>query len=84
MIKIEHVVLPTYDQMEFVIEGMRNPKNSWDFSDFESVNEANGYDWEIGENDLRLMKVLSEAGTEHRKYLRMMPVYARITAPLYW
>lgn len=30
------------------------------------------------------MQQLSEAGTDHRKYMRMMPVYARITAPLYW
>lgn len=30
------------------------------------------------------MQRLSNAGTEHRKYMRMMPVYVRITAPLYW
>ena len=30
------------------------------------------------------MQQLSDAGTDHRKYMRMMPVYARITAPLYW
>ena len=34
--------------------------------------------------DLSLMQRLSNAGTEHRKYMRMMPVYVRITAPLYW
>lgn len=38
----------------------------------------------VGEADHSLMQRLSNAGTEHRKYLRMMPVYARITAPLYW
>lgn len=38
----------------------------------------------VGENDHSLMQRLSNAGTEHRKYLRMMPVYVRITAPLYW
>lgn len=44
-------------------------------------------EWEnlyIGENDHSLMQRLSNAGTEHRKYMRMMPVYVRITAPLYW
>ena len=38
----------------------------------------------IGENDLDLMKKLRTAGTDHRKYLRMINVYVDITAPLYW
>ena len=38
----------------------------------------------IGENDLSLMKKLSNAGTDHRKFMRMITVYADITAPLYW
>lgn len=38
----------------------------------------------IGPNDLDLMKRLREAGTDHRKYLRMIVVYVDITAPLYW
>ncbi len=33
MIRLEHTVLPSPEQMEFVIEGMRNPMNSWDKSD---------------------------------------------------
>ena len=33
MIKLEHVVLASPEQMEFIIEGMRNPMNSWDKSD---------------------------------------------------
>ena len=33
MIKIENTILPSAEQMEFVIEGMRNPKNSWEKSD---------------------------------------------------
>ncbi len=81
MIEIENTVLPSAEQMEFVIEGMRNPKNSWDKSD--SENDVNNK-FILGENDHDLMKRLSKAGTEHRKYMRMMPVYARITAPLYW
>lgn len=101
MIKLEHTVLPSPEQMQFVIEGMRNPMNSWDKSD--SVNcdigcEVCKYDfssdcenalWAIpefglGPNDYSLMKRLAKAGTVHRKFMRMMPVYVRITAPLYW
>ena len=43
-----------------------------------------GGEYIIGNNDHSLMQRLSNAGTEHRKYMRMMPVYVRITAPLYW
>ena len=90
MIKLEHVVLASADQMEFIIEGMHDPMNSWNKSD--SVRywskahnekiETPGY--EIGEGDVNLMMRLAASGTEHRKFLRMMPVYVRITAPLYW
>lgn len=90
MIKIEHVVLASPDQMEFIIEGMRNPMNSWEKSDsyrywskvHDEKIETPGY--EIGEADLNLMQRLANAGTDHRKFMRMMPVYVRITAPLYW
>jgi hypothetical protein len=85
MIKLEHVVLASPEQMEFIIEGMRNPMNSWEKSDSELVTA--GYDvvgFNLGEADLNLMQHLSKAGTDHRKFMRMMPVYVRITAPLYW
>ena len=85
MIKLENVVLASPEQMEFIIEGMRNPMNSWEKSDSELATA--GYDvigFYLGEADLDLMQCLSNAGTEHRKYMRMMPVYVRITAPLYW
>lgn len=81
MIKIENTVLPSVEQIEFIIEGMRNPKNSWEKSD--SKNDVNNK-FILGENDYDLMQRLAKAGTEHRKYMRMMPVYVRITAPLYW
>lgn len=104
MIKLEHVVLASPEQMEFIIEGMRNPMNSWEKSDSamcEDYNEkrtecysCNYFDLEtetcsegrffIGDNDFDRMQRLSKAGTDHRKYMRMMPVYVRITAPLYW
>lgn len=92
MIKIEHVVLASPEQMRFIIEGMRNPLNSWKKSDSHickmdgsfcmDCTHKNGYC--LGENDHSLMQRLSKAGTDHRKFMRMMPVYARITAPLYY
>lgn len=85
MIKLEHVVLASPEQMEFIIEGMRNPMNSWEKSDSEYV--TSGYDivgFDLGESDHSLMQRLSNAGTDHRKFMRMLPVYVRITAPLYW
>ena len=90
MIKLEHTVLPSSDQMEFIIEGMRNPMNSWEKSDsgLYCPDKYDGYiepiKWKLGKNDRSLMQRLSNAGTDHRKFMRMMPVYVRITAPLYW
>lgn len=92
MIKLENVVLASSEQMNFIIQGMRNPMNSWEKSDsfygrlpmtdiFHPITEEA---YQIGDNDRSLMQRLSDAGTEHRKYMRMMPVYVRITAPLYW
>lgn len=85
MIKLEHVVLASPEQMKFIIEGMRNPMNSWGKSDSEYVTA--GYDivgFDLGESDHSLMQRLSNTGTDHRKFMRMLPVYVRITAPLYW
>lgn len=56
--------------------------NSWEKSD--SDNSIFGYGFHLGDNDHSLMRRLSDAGTDHRKFMRMMPVYVRITAPLYW
>ena len=81
MIKLENTVLASPEQMSFIIQGLRNPMNSWDKSD-SKYNDLDEY--KIGANDLDLMKRLSAAGTDHRKFMRMMPVYVRITAPLYW
>lgn len=90
MIKLEHVVLASPEQMEFIIEGMRNPLNSWNKSDSScgQVTRKTNVQWLgdyfIGTNDANLMQRLAKAGTDHRKFMRMMPVYVRITAPLYW
>lgn len=91
MIKLEHVVEPSTKQMLFVIEGMRNPMNSWDKSDsydepenIGDFGEEYGSIFVLSPNDINLMKKLAKAGTDHRKFMRMMPVMVRITAPLYW
>lgn len=43
-----------------------------------------GHDYILGPNDLALMMKLRNAGTDHRKFMRMITVYVDITAPLYW
>lgn len=85
MIKLEHVVLASPEQMEFIIEGCRNPLNSWHNSDTNIDPDLYSLsNIDIGPNDLNLMQRLAKAGTDHRKFMRMMTVYVRITAPLYW
>lgn len=98
-IKIEDCIFASPEQMEFVIMGMRNPMNSWEKSDsrygcdfglcsdpcvFSPEWCDNTQRYVLGDNDLNLMKTLSRSGSEHRKYLRMLPVWVNITAPLYW
>lgn len=88
MIKLENPVFASPEQLMFIIEGMRNPMNSWDKSDSGWYSIANDQHltekYCVGYNDVNLMKKLAKAGTDHRKFMRMMPVYVRITAPLYW
>ena len=73
---------------ESAIRGMRNPMNSWDKSDshqdYYDFGHGKPCEYIIGENDLKLMKNLSKAGSDHAKYLRMINVTVDITAPLYW
>jgi len=87
MIKVENIDVFNF---EGAIRGMRNPMNSWNKSDSEwriytpeypHLSEAK---YEIGKNDLNLMRTLYNAGSEHRKYLRQIFVSMDITAPLYW
>ena len=77
MIQIENTDIVGW---EHAIVGMRNPLNSWAKSD--SSSELTGYC--VGKNDHDLMMKLRNAGTDHRKFMRMITVYADITAPLYW
>lgn len=88
MIKIDNTQVFGW---EAAIRGMRNPLESWDKSDsfwqcvdYDSRNENDIYEYEIGPNDLGLMKRLCKAGTDHRKFMRMIVVHVDILAPLYW
>ena len=77
MIKIENIDVYGF---EAAIRGARNPMNSWDRMD----SCYNNGEFEIGENDYKLLKNLTIAGPEHRKWNRMVTVTMDITAPLYW
>ena len=77
MIKIENIDVYGW---EAAIRGARNPMNSWDRMD----TCYNNGEFEIGENDYKLLKNLTIAGPEHRKWNRMVTVTMDITAPLYW
>ena len=89
MIKIENTEIFGW---EAAIRGMRNPLNSWGKSDsywglWEDESPINPSDepfFFVGDNDLDLMKRLRNAGTDHRKFMRMITVYVDLTAPLYW
>jgi hypothetical protein len=65
------------------IRGMRNPMNSWDKSD-SKFGAGYKHGVLIGPNDLDLMVRLRNAGTDHRKFMRMLTVHVDTTAPLYW
>lgn len=85
MIKIENTEVYGF---EAAIRGMRNPMNSWDRSDSDckTIIRDNGKYVEdfIGDNDLKLMKNLVKAGSDHSKFMRMITVTCDVTAPLYW
>lgn len=89
MLKIENTEVMGW---EAAIRGMRNPMNSWKKSDsgfcdvigdnFGNIIKPANY--RVGPNDYDLMTRLRNAGTDHRKFMRMVTVYVDITAPLYW
>lgn len=96
MLKIENTEVIGW---EAAIRGMRNPKNSWAKSDSyfdgkycdtcehrdEYCNPSHPcFNVCLGPNDQQLMTTLRNAGTDHRKFMRMITVYLDITAPLYW
>lgn len=78
MIKIEKTDVMNFEN---AMRGARNPLNSWARSD--SFYDESG-NYVLGENDLSLAKRLCKAGTDHRKFVRMIYVCVDVTAPLYW
>ena len=88
MLKIENTEVFGW---EAAIRGARNPMNSWDRSDSywthiedpETLETAK-FEFFVGENDMKLMKNLAKAGSDHAKYLRMINVTADITAMQVW
>lgn len=91
MLKIEKTVTMSPEQMLMIIEGMRNPMNSWrridsDITHIEDPEtlETGDYQFHLGENDAKLMHCLSVGGSTHAKYRRMMNVLVTLSAPLYW
>lgn len=78
MIKLERISVMNFEN---AIRGARNPMNSWDRMDSYYDEKGN---FILGENDLNLAKRLSNAGSDHRKFLRQIFVSIDITAPLYW
>lgn len=76
MIEIMHFEVLGWEP---AIRGMRNPMNSWYKTD--SVFDG---EFLAGESDLDLMLKLAEAGSDHRKFMRMITAYLDINAPLYW
>lgn len=82
MIQIENVAIWGWGP---AVRGMRNPMNSWEKSDSVCSYDSDGLPlYIVGNNDKKLMKALVAAGTDHRKFMRMITVSLDITAPLYW
>ena len=91
MLSIEKTVLPSPEQWGIIIEGMRNPMNSWEKSDSHKTHieddetmETADFEFFMGESDLDLMKRLARGDAVHAKYRRMILVFVTINAPLYW
>jgi len=81
MIEFSHIQI---DGFEAAIRGMRNPMNSWDESDSNFNTNINEHHVWFGANDKKLMLSLVKAGSDHRKFMRMINVTMDIKAPLYW
>ncbi len=78
MIKIQRTSVMNFEN---AVRGARNPLNSW--SRYDSYTDDDG-NFVFGPNDLSLAKRLCIAGTDHRKFIRMIMVSVDVTAPMYW
>lgn len=94
MIKFEKIEAYGWEP---AIRGMRNSHDSWDKSDsvwvecleassdeYIFVERAGEQGFWVGPVDQELMLRLSRAGSDHRKFMRMINVYMDIVAPMYW
>ena len=91
MLKIEKTVLPSPEQWEIIVEGTRNPMNSWNRMDSYTTHiedpetmETADFEFFLGENDHDLLLRLAKGGSVHAKYRRMIPVMFTVTAPTFW
>lgn len=87
MLEIQRYSVPSGPQWEMIIDGTRNPLNSWDKSDSEIKyygGDCYQGTFKLGEADRNLMTKLAKGGPSHAKYRRMITVYVDILAPLYW
>ncbi|MGN0528754.1 MAG: hypothetical protein ACI4IE_06430 [Eubacterium sp.] len=78
MLKCERTSVMNFEN---AMRGARNPMNSW--GRYDSYYNEKG-EFVFGENDLSLAKRLCKAGTDHRKFVRMIFVSVDVTAPMYW
>nr|DAK92775.1 MAG TPA: hypothetical protein [Caudoviricetes sp.] len=91
MLQINNAVFPSPEQWKAAITGMRHPMLSYAASDSyfthienpDTLNTA-AFQFFLGDSDLKLMRRLCKAGSDHRKFMRMLPVFADVTAPRYW
>ena len=81
MLEILNSAFPSSAQLSMVVSGVRNAYNSWEKSDSEWYDDDC---FQVGSEDMNLMKWLANAGDDHGKFLRMLPVILDIDAPLYW
>ena len=86
MIDILRAVYPSAEQFDIVIEGARNPMNSWHKKDSKLVFDEGIMDeaFILGDNDYNLCRKLCSKTSEHSKFLRMLPVIVTMNAPLYF
>ena len=98
MIKLENIEVVGWDAairgMRNPMNSWDKSDTDWFYVSDENKEDAENYIEQdssdphlyklIGHNDLDLMMILRNAGTDHRKFMRMIVVYVDITAPLYW
>jgi hypothetical protein len=78
MLTIEELITPSDLQWRFVIREMRNSWESQERSD------STDYPFEMGAADMALCRKLINAGADHAKFMRQLPLHIAVSAPSYW